>query len=223
MKTKTHLFQACFVAFCFLISPRLSATPLNLTALSPDFMTSSLNVRFVPGSNVFSAVGITSAYLGGSVPLVGPGTYSLIAHINGAGVLNSGSLTIAGDIGAGSQTLLTGNLKTGSSGTAFGFEGPSAPAPRNTFEFLFTVTGGDPSIMSDFGGLGAADRGVILNAEFQNGGTPFNGTWTSLFFNDGHSGSAVTFVPEPGPQFLLIIGGGLLAITRRYRSLKSPR
>ena len=87
--------------FLLLLTPsaRLQATPLNLTTGLPDFMTSSLNVRFVPGSNIFSAVGVTSAYERGSVPLVGPGTFSLTAFINDAGVLNGGFLTIAGNIG----------------------------------------------------------------------------------------------------------------------------
>src|SRR4051794_24081425 len=100
MKTKIQLFQACLVASCFLISPQLRATPLNLTAGPPDFIASSLSVNYGIGSNQFSAGGLTTAYLGGSAPLLGSGSYSLTGFINPSGVLVLGFLTICGDIGA---------------------------------------------------------------------------------------------------------------------------
>jgi hypothetical protein len=151
----------------FLINSRSEATPLNLTPGLPDFIASSLNVNYVPGSNRFAAAGFTTSYHGGSVPLLGPSSYDLEAFINSSGVLNFGFLTIKGDIGSGLETLLSGNLNTGPSGTAFGFQDPPG---GNIFEFLFTVTGGDPVVVNDFGGLGATNREAILNAEFQNGG-----------------------------------------------------
>src|SRR5262245_38125353 len=150
------LCQACFVASCLLSNAKLHATPLNLTPSPPDFTASSLGINYVIGSNLFSAVGLTTGYQGGSVPLIGSGSYSLVARSNQPGLRTAGSLAIRGDIGAGPETLLSGTLKTGSSGTAFGFQ--DAPG-GNLFEFLFTVTGGDPMVMSDFGGLGSTNHG----------------------------------------------------------------
>jgi hypothetical protein len=220
MKTKTQLFLLCLVAFSLLSNIHLRAAPLNLTAGPPDFIASSLFVNFVYGSNSFSAEGLTTSYQGGSVPLVGSGSYSLTAYINTyidpSGYLGFGSLTIKGDIGTGPETLLSGTLNTGLSGTAFGFQDPPG---GNIFEFLFTVTGGDPIVVSDFGGLGSSNHGVIVNAHFENGGIPFNGTWASGFRNDGHSGDSDTFAqaPEPSATILLMVGIGVLALLRRSR------
>ena len=179
-------------------------------------MSSFDSVTYTAGTSNFQAIGFTTDYQGGSVTLANIGNYSLTATINHSGMLLGGSLSIAGDIGTGNETLLTGVLNTGTSGTAFGFQDPSASPPRNIFEFLFTVTGGDPIIVSDFGGLGAPNRGIIVNAFFQNGGTPFNGTWTSSFANDGFSGVSDNFapVPEPGTAALLLIAGGVWAVAR---------
>jgi hypothetical protein len=141
----------------------------------------------------------------------------LQAFINQSGFLCFGSLTINGDLGTGPETLLTGTLKTGAGGTAFGFEGPPG---GNIFEFLFTVTGGDPKVVSDFGGLGSGNHGVIVNAAFEHGGFPFNGTWNSFFANDGVSGVADTFVqvPEPRVTILFLVGAGAwLVIHRRLK------
>jgi len=205
MKTRIQWFQACFVASCLLSNAELQATPLNLTPGSPDFIASSLRVNYIVATNTtFSAVGATTSYQGGSVPLIGSGSYDLFVGINQSGVLTFGFLTINGDIGAGPETLLSGTLTTGSSGTAFGFQDPPG---GNTFEFLFTVTGGDPIVVSDFGGLGSSNHGVIVNAFFENGGVPFDGSWTSSFHNDGHSGVSDTFaqVPEPSTMVLLFV------------------
>ena len=211
MKTKIQLLQACVVASCLLSNVQLRAAPLNLTPSLPDFMASSLAVNYVPGSNRFAASGPTTAYQGGSVSLIGSGSYNLNAFINGSGVLTFGFLTISGDIGSGPETLLSGNLKTGSSGTAFGFESPPG---GNTFEFLFTVTGGDPIVVNDFGGLGSSNHGVIVNAHFENGGIPFNGAWTGFFRNDGFSGVSDIFVtiPEPSVVALFLICASALVI-----------
>jgi hypothetical protein len=221
MKNSFHLFQACFVASCLLSIAELQATQLNLTPGSPDFIASSLSVNYGSGtSTVFSAVGTTTGYQGGSVPLISSGSYNLFAGINHSGLLTFGFLTINGDIGAGLETLLSGTLMTGPSGTAFGFQ--DAPG-GNIFEFLFTVTGGDPIVVSDFGGLGSSNHGVIVNAFFENGGIPFNGSWTS-FHNDGHSGVSDAFaqVPEPSAMVLLFIcASAWLTIRQRSDSPKA--
>ena len=193
------------------------ASLLNLDPSTPDFMTSFLSVSYNAGNSNFLASGLTTDYQGGSAALVNAGNYSLSATINHSGVLTGGSLLIKGDIGSGDETLLTGTLKTGPGGTAFGFQDPSDAPPRNLFEFLFTVTGGDPVIVNDFGGPGIANRGVIVTAEFQNGGTPFTGVWTSSFNNNG-SGFSDNFapVPEPASASLLLLGGALLLAKRRF-------
>jgi hypothetical protein len=219
MKTKTYLFIPFVVASLFLSNAHLRAAALNLTPGTPDFVASSLAVTYVPGSNVFSVVGLTIDYQGGSAPLVYWGNYSLTASINQSGFLNFGSLTISGDIGSGMETLLSGNLKTGQGGTALGFQDPPG---GDIFEFLFTVTGGDPVVVSDFGGLGSGNHGVVVNAVFENGGFPFNGTWTSFCRNDGHSGVSDTFaqVPEPGALALLFAWTGVWIILHRSRPRK---
>jgi hypothetical protein len=223
MKTKIQLFRSCLVASCLLTNAPSRAAPLNLTPGPPDFLSSSLNVDYVPGSNRFVAVGLTTGYEGGSAPLVNPGSYSLQAFINQSGFLSFGALTINGDLGAGPETLLTGTLKTGLGGTAFGFQ--DSPG-GNIFEFLFTVTGGDAKVVSDFGGLGSGNHGVIVNAGFEHGGVPFNGTWNRFFANDGVSGVADTFVqvPEPRAMTLFLVGAGAwLVIHRRLKPAQVRR
>ena len=214
MKTKTQLLIWFLIASSLLGNVHLRAAPLNFTSGPPVFMASSLSVNYTPGSNIFSVVGLTTDYVGGSAPLVYWGSYSLTAFINESGFLNFGYLTISGDIGNGMETLLSGTLKTGLGGTAFGFQDPPG---GDIFEFLFTVTGGDPVIVTDFGGLGSGNHGVILNAFFENGGTPFNGSWTGFFRNDGHSGVSDTFaqVPEPAVLSLLLICASLRMAVRR--------
>ncbi|PYJ08294.1 MAG: hypothetical protein DME25_01905 [Verrucomicrobia bacterium] len=208
---------ACVLAHC-----QSQATPLNLPHPPnvPDFMASFLSVSYDFSSSTFQALGFTSDYANGSASISNFGNYSLSATITHAGILTAGTLNIQGDIGAGPETLLTGTLDTGPSGLAFGFQDPAASPPRNIFEFLFTVTGGDPIIVNDFGGLGAVERGVILNAEFQNGGIPFNGTWTSSFNNDGSSGLSDNYgthfnVPEPASAVLLLLRAGTCVAARR--------
>jgi len=209
--------------FASLAASSAKASMLNLTPSTPDFMTSFLSVSYNAASNLFQANGFTSDYQGGSASLLNLGSYSLTATITPAGILTGGALTIRGDIGTGQETLLSGIFKTGASGTAFGFQDPSAPATRNLFEFLFTVTGGDSKIVQDFGGLGAANRGLIINAFFQNGGTPFNGTWAGNFSNDGISGVSDNFiqVPEPSTAALLLLAGGAWLISANRSRAKT--
>jgi len=189
---------------------------LSPAANAPDFGADFLNVTYVASNDTFQAAGFTPVYSNGSVPLVGLGAYTLTATITGAGLLTAGTLMIAGDVGQGTETLLTGTLNTGASGTAFGFMDPPG---GSVFEFLFTVTGGDPTVMQDFGGTNAADCGIILDAWFVSSGTPFNGSWTNDFNNDGFSGVSDNFaaVPEPSPILLLLLGGACCAASLRRR------
>ncbi len=223
-KVTMNKFKAVLLAgaFAFIGDQESRATLLNLIppALSPDFMAGVMTVSYTPnyyapGSGLFQASGSTVDYVNGSVPLLGGGAYTLSATITSAGMLTSGGLTIQGDVGFGVETLLTGSLNTGSSGTAFGFNN----AGGNLFEFLFTLTGGKPSIVADFGGLGTPNGGVIIDAWFGGGDVPFNGTWTSAFHNNG-TGNALAdnfaTVPEPTSGCLLGVGIVAWAMTLRH-------
>lgn len=196
-----------------------SQSHAGLLSLSPsdgaaDFGAGFLDVTYDASDDTFEATGYTTDYTNGSVPFVGLGSYSLTAIITDEGLLTGGTLTIEGDVGQGTETLLTGTLNTGVSGTAFGCMDPPG---GSVFQFLFTVTGGRPSIVQDFGGTNAANCGIVLDAEFENGGTPFNGSWTNSFHNDGSSGLSDTFaaVPEPSSMLLSLVAGALCAVTLR--------
>ncbi len=212
---KSHGAHCVLVVLVFAFALSTQASLLNLNADAPDFMASFVNLSYNSTNGSFSALGFTTDYQGGSATLMDLGNYSLTANISSAGVLSSGSLTIQGDIGSGVETLLNGTLNTGANGIAFGSETTSDPSPRNIFEFLFTVTGGNSTIVSDFGGLGAANRGVILNAFFQNGGVPFTGNWTSSFHNNGNSGVSDNFVQVPEPSVAALLLAGAIFVRRR--------
>src|SRR6266480_2930573 len=123
------------------------ATLLNLSPPdgSPDLMGSFESVSYSTNNNLFQAIGSATAYSDGSATLMDAGDYVLSCFINNAGVLANGGLSISGDIGFGNEVLLTGDL------TALGFNDSGG----DIFEFLFTVTGGNPDVVSDFGGLSA--------------------------------------------------------------------
>jgi hypothetical protein len=188
------------------------AAPLGLSpsANAPDFGADILDVTYTASNDTFQAAGFTTDYANGTVTLVGVGSYVLSATITDAGLLVGGTLTIDGDVGQGTQTLLTGTLNS------LGFADPPG---GSLFEFLFTVTGGNPTIVQDFGGTNAANCGVILNASFVNGGTSFSGSWTNDFNNDGFSGLSDTFaaVPEPSSILLVLLGGACCAASLRRR------
>ena len=149
------------------------------------------------------------------------GDFTLTATINHSGVLlPGGTLTISGGINDGPvQTLLTGSLIPGPGGTAFGFENPPG---GNLFEFLFTITGGDPTIVNDFSGLPFG--GVNLDAWFKasENDLPFDGTWDDNFNNsssylDGSSDVSAFAVPEPASLLLALTGGVWVAAARSRR------
>jgi hypothetical protein len=209
------------IAVCALICVRAAANPLNLVPPTdaPDFGVSSVSVTYTASTDSFQAQGYVTGYANGSVSLVTWGSFLMSAMISDAGVLGIGSLTIEGDIGNGVETLLAGDLQTGSSGTAFG---SLEPLGGSLFEFQFVVSGGNSSVMQDFGGLNIGRGGIIFDAWFENGGVPFLGSWTSDFHNDGVSGTAEAFksVPEPGSILLLL--AGIAAIATHRKTTKEP-
>jgi hypothetical protein len=210
---KLDLFlRDLLIALLLLARSQSLAAPLGLTPPdnTPDFGANFLNVTYVASNDTFQATGYTTDYSNGTVPLVGIGPCTLTATITDAGLLTAGTLTIGGDVGQGAQTLLTGTLNV------LGFMDPPG---GSVFEFLFTVTGGNPTIVQDFGGTSAANCGIILDAWFVNGGTPFSGSWTNDFNNDGFSGLSDTFaaVPEPASILLVLLGAVCCAGALRER------
>ena len=188
---------------------------LNLTPLAgvPDFMAGFINLTYSATTSLLQAQGFTTDYANGSVSLAAPGSYSLTAIINTSGLLTSGTVTIQGDVGNGTETLLTGTLNTGASGTGFGSMDPPG---GSLFDFTFNVTGGNPWIIHDFGGLGAAFCGISLDAWFENGGVAFNGSWSADFYNDGVSGTAETFAAAPEPSLMGVAGLLLVGAAAKY-------
>jgi hypothetical protein len=199
-------------ALLLLASSQSQAGTLGLapSANAPDFGADFLNVTYVASNDTFQATGFITDYANGTVPLVGLGAYTLSATITDDGLLTAGTLLVEGDVGQRTETLLTGTLN------AFGFVDPPG---GSVFEFLFTITGGNPTVVQDFGGTNAANCGIILDAWFVNGGTAFSGSWSNDFNNDGFSGLSDTFaaVPEPSSILLVLLGGVCCAAWLRRR------
>jgi hypothetical protein len=125
------------------------------------------------------------------------GSYSLTATIQDIGgnwEVTGGSVTVKGNLffpGNNTHTgdlLLTANLKTGLNTIGFGASG------TKEFDFLFTVTGGNSTILEDFFGANQGQGAIILNTGAY--GVP---AYTDLAhsFNNTGAGMADTFVPEP--------------------------
>jgi hypothetical protein len=213
-----RLVLTLVTASLLLAGSQARATPLALSPSdnAPDFGAGFLNVTYVSSNDTFQATGYTTDYSNGAVPLTGLGFYTLTATITDAGVLTGGALKVQGDIGQGTEPLLTGTLNTGVSGTAFGFVDPPG---GSVFQFLFTPTGGDPTVVRDFGGTNAVNCGIILDAEFGDDDVPFDGSWTNDFNNDGYSGFADTFaaIPEPASILLVLVGGVYCVASLRGR------
>jgi len=204
---------------------KASLTDIILNPGLPDLTGSSMNVNYTAGSGAFVASGSTTDYntSGGDVGVTTFDSYILSATINNGGNLTSGTLTIKGGVGGGSDvTLLTGSLITGAAGTAFGY----GDGANELFQFLFTVSGG--SLESAFGGSGAAG-GIILSAEFAGnpGDTPFTGSWASSFNNNGINGPNGVIdsfaVPEPSSILssilcsILLVAAGVSRLVARRR------
>jgi len=139
--------------------------------------------------------------------------FTLTATITSAGALISGSFTINGDMGSGPELLLSGQLHPGADGVTFGSNVTGDPN-ATLFEFPFTVNGGDPTIMANFGWPDASMQGSVeVTAYFAPGvgDTAFTGAWTGGNFDNNESagnGSVadIAVVPEPSSIMLVLVG-----------------
>ena len=208
------------------------AVTLNLaeTPGGANFDASSLGVSY--SSDTFQAInenganGLVLSFDYNSQDTVWlQGDFTLTANITSAGVLNSGSFTINGDFGLGNgyeTPLLTGDLKTGADGLAFGSK--LVDANNAIFEFPFEVTGGNSTIVADFGGIGSLQGAVIIHATFDPGvgDTAFAGTWGSGFnglaSQDAVADTAV--VPEPSSIMLVLVGCMVFVGAHRAKATK---
>jgi hypothetical protein len=190
------------MGFAGLLGVSAHAALLNLspTQGAPDLTASFITVDYTASDKTFVASGYSDTYypsFGGAGTPLGAGTWQLTATLGANNSLVSGHLDIYDtynvDFPSGTpDLLLSGNLVTGPASQAFGFSDPGAPN-HDEFDFLFHIESG--SLASDylaFGNIG----GIILNADFASGGTPFTGDWSHDFSNAG-TGFSQVFVPEP--------------------------
>jgi hypothetical protein len=100
--------------------------------------------------------------------------------------------------------------------------------PNTTlFEFPFTVTGGDPTIVSNFGGPGSMQGSVELTAYFDplSGDVPFVG-WSSNFNNtgpDNGDGSIADVVVVPEPSSIVLVLVGCMVFVGAHRATATKR
>jgi len=193
------------IALCVIVAAAsgASAAPLNLTLGLPDAASLFLNANYNAASDQLSVTGPALSLevngVGGPDYSISGGSLSILATIDGAGVLQpGGTLTIAGSIAALSagSPLITASL------TDFGFSG--APLTQ-IFEFRASVTGGS------IGGMFGSQIGVILNL-----GGGFAGSFANNFANSGTGTADTASIPAPG-ALATLAGLGVLGARRRRR------
>ena len=195
------------------------ASPLDLSAHSPDLSATPLTAQYNATTGMFTVTGFPMAFdvSGGSTPdypSVTSGSYHIDASILPNGQAQSGTLAVGGKIAglANSGTLLTGNL------SQFGY----VNSGDDMFDFVFDVTGGD---LAPF--YTGHKVGVILDAV--NSG--FNGSFTSNFASN--SGLAMSdnfsFNPSPAPEpstgalLMVAVAVGVPGMAyRRYQRKSRP-
>lgn len=194
----------------------------------PNLYSESLSISYTLNSattGLFSVTGTTSDYFDPQTndnfvvddyTLDTPGAFTLSATVSTNGTLLAGTVSLSCTGGVydpeydptpilGPGTLLQGNL------TAFGFLGATV-TNRSQFDFEFNVTGGE--LESVFG----LKAGTVMYTEDYS----FGGSFASNFANGG-AGDADTLmmVPEPEPQFLIILSVlGLCWVARWRASLR---
>ncbi|MBC8094637.1 MAG: hypothetical protein H7Y43_02385 [Akkermansiaceae bacterium] len=191
---------------------------------APDFMAGFINVNYNHTTREFLAQGWTSDYVNGSVTLADLGMWTLTAQLDSNYDLAGGSLEVRGNLGAGDELLLSGSLKSGAAGEVFGFQDP-VDSNHDLFEFLFTINGGNATVISDFLAWGNVG-GIIVDANFSSGDIGFTGDWNQSFESFESSGVSDVFVPEPGSYGVLgavtAFVGLVCASRRKGRSVNVP-
>lgn len=200
---------------------------LNPTPGAPDIYVGGFNVSYTANTGVFQAsspAGWASlTYWNHDVNQFDAiGTFNLIANFNPDHSLAGGSLEIRGDIGNGDELLLSGTLRSGAGGAAYGYQdpGPSGAGTHDIFQFTFNVTGGNSAVISDFLALGSVG-GINLDANFAYNGTdvPFMGFWNTDFSSSNNNGVGDVFVPEPASYASWMCGAAVVnAVIFRRRN-----
>ena len=205
--------MACLLVGAFPLTA--TAAPLGLTLQdTPNVTSGLLDVSYNASADEFLANGFALNLAVDSflLPIItdGPGSFHISATIDESGNPSAGTLSIAGGVLGFGPTLLTATL------TDFGF----SDGGGDTFEFLFTVNGGDLAIPALYGDPGAV-VGVILDAN----GSNFTGSFATDFTNNPAAltlGQGVSqtapVVPEPATVLLVLLTGVLVPLRRRQRA-----
>jgi len=181
-----------------------NASLLNLPFLTPDITYNNLAVNYDSGSDLLT-VDSTTAFFGpvefeGGVFWDGyDGTYDLDATITDAGILTSGTISITGLIeNPATLDVISGDMLVGNL-VDFGFLADN-PA---IMEFLVDVTSSD---------IGIQGEAVLL----------ISGLDTDIDFSSDFSGTADfsdnAQIPVPTPLLLMLLGGGLMRVTRTLQN-----
>ncbi len=200
-------------AFIALFAANVRAASLGFTMQSaPDIMSSFIDISYNAGAQHFDADGYAMSFdddgVGPGINITGPQFFSIDASINNLGNDLSGSLIINGNVLSYGPSLLTASLSD------FGW----VDGGMDTFEFLFTVTGGGLAIPAYYGNPGST-FGVILTTA----GSSFAGSWAVNFDNLGGNGpgfgegvsDSAPLIPEPTSLALLVLGACVAG--RRFR------
>ena len=211
------------LALVLLVSALSQAAPLYLDGFQglPDIASFNIAIDYDAGTDQFTADGDPQLYTTGkgTYDIWPGGLFHLDAVIDDTGVLQSGTLTITGNVDRSpdypSGTLLSVNL------TDFGFNEPGPSNGGNVapvFEFVGVATGG--VLFSEMKGKGN-QVGIILTS-FQDN---FTGEFDVSYRNYNGvaaDGQADTFrmVPEPASLSLLLAGALTLVARRRRRRVR---
>lgn len=211
---------------CLWIAPNGAARAalIPVTKDFPDIESAYVSGEYVAGTRTFTATGWPTSYsidsssqadiLEGSNGWSFEINMTLPATTTTPMDIFSGTVTICGQIGAVSGTLLTGNIERFGSSIAGNLD------PNTTlFDFRFLVTGGE--LADDFGGAYVGYGGIILSPVFDvdSGDVAFTGGFEDSFqFLAAGAGTADTFlIPEPSSAALLLasMAAGLFSIALR--------